>query len=116
MSPYYLPQSFNLILNGQSDDETQGQTSALDKVETPRRFKVVLLNDDFTPMDFVIFVLERFFGRSATEAERIMMDVHHKGAGVAGVYSQEVAEMKTTQVNTYARQNKHPLKCTMEAE
>jgi ATP-dependent Clp protease adaptor protein ClpS len=79
-------------------------------------FRVILLNDDFTPMDFVIMVLQRFFQKSTEDASKIMMDVHKKGAGVAGVYTLEVAEMKVMQVHQFARMNQHPLKCTLEPE
>jgi ATP-dependent Clp protease adaptor protein ClpS len=85
------------------------------KLEAPKMFKVLLLNDDFTPMDFVVLVLRRFFGKTEEEASKIMLEVHHKGAGVAGVYSLEIAEMKSLQVSQFARQNQHPLKCTVEA-
>ncbi len=93
-------------------------TTVLDNesaVETPKMFKVLLLNDDFTPMEFVILVLRRFFGKTEDEAQAIMLEVHKKGAGTAGVFSLEIAEMKSLQVNQFARQNRHPLKCTVEA-
>lgn len=85
-------------------------------VETPKMYKVLLLNDDFTPMDFVVLVLKRFFSKVEEEATRIMLDVHRKGAGVAGVYTLETAEMKVMQVNQFARTNQHPLKCTLESD
>jgi ATP-dependent Clp protease adaptor protein ClpS len=80
----------------------------------PSFYKVVLLNDDFTPMDFVVNVLQRFFSKSMEEANKVMMQVHQQGSGVAGVFSHEVAETKVYIVNDYARKNKHPLKATME--
>lgn len=86
----------------------------LDKVETPKLFKVMLLNDDYTPMDFVILVLQRFFGKSEETATAIMLDVHKKGAGVAGVYTLEIAEMRVMQVHQFARSNQYPLKATIE--
>jgi len=84
------------------------------KVRPPKRYQVVLLNDDFTPMDFVIEVLMRFFKMGEEQATTVMWTVHHQGKGVCGVYSREVAEMKVMQVNRYARTHQHPLKCQME--
>ncbi len=84
------------------------------KLKEPSYYKVILLNDDFTPMDFVVHVLQKFFNRSAEDSNQIMMQVHQQGAGVAGIYSHEVAETKVYVVNDYARKSKHPLKCTME--
>ena len=89
--------------------------ATLPQVETPKMYTVILLNDDFTPMDFVVLVLKQFFAKPEEEALKIMLDVHKKGAGVAGVYTLEIAEMKAMQVNQFSRQNKHPLKCTLEA-
>lgn len=86
------------------------------EAKVPRRFKVVLHNDDYTTMDFVIDLLIRFFGKTHAEATHVMLMVHTKGAGVAGVYTREVAETKVAQANEYARENGHPLLCTMEAE
>lgn len=88
----------------------------LDKLAQPKMYKVLLLNDDFTPMDFVVHILQRFFNKNETEASRIMLEVHQKGAGLAGVFSREIAEMKVMQTNQYARMNQHPLKTTMEPE
>ena len=84
------------------------------KVKPPPMFKVVLLNDDYTPMDFVVMVLKRFFAKPEAVAIQIMLDVHKKGAGVAGVYALEVAEMKVHQANQFAQMNQYPLKCTLE--
>lgn len=95
------------------DDGTVLET-AKPKVKPPKRYQVVLLNDDFTPMEFVVDVLMRFFGMDETKATAIMMTVHHHGKGICGVYSKEVAEMKVMQVNNYARENQHPLQCQME--
>ncbi len=78
--------------------------------------KVLLLNDDYTPMEFVVHVLEKFFSKGREEATRIMLHVHHKGVGICGVYTYEVAETKVTQVMDFARQHGHPLQCTMEKE
>lgn len=84
------------------------------RTKTPSLYRVILVNDDFTPMDFVIHVLQKFFQKEYTEATRIMLQVHQQGAGVCGVFTFEIAEMKVYQVNQYARENRHPLKCTME--
>jgi len=86
------------------------------KTKKPSLYKVLLLNDDYTPMEFVIFVLERFFGKGHEEATRIMLHVHQQGVGICGVFTYEVAETKVTQVMDFARQNQHPLQCTMEKE
>ncbi len=103
----------------QSPSQNESQTSdagvdVLPVVETPRMYVVVLLNDDYTPMDFVILVLRRFFNKNEEEAAKIMLDVHQKGSGVAGVFTLEVAEMKVMQVNQFAQGNQHPLKCTLK--
>jgi ATP-dependent Clp protease adaptor protein ClpS len=79
-------------------------------------YKVILLNDDYTPMDFVVLVLKRFFGKTEEEASKIMLDVHKKGSGIAGVYTLEVAEMKVMQANQFSQMNEHPLKSTLEEE
>ena len=83
-------------------------------VKKPPLYLVVLLNDDYTPMEFVVDVLERIFGLDRTNATRIMLEVHTHGKGVCGVYTFEIAETKVAQVTTYARQHQHPLLCTME--
>jgi ATP-dependent Clp protease adaptor protein ClpS len=80
----------------------------------PPMYQVVILNDDFTPMDFVIVVLETFFSMNRERATQVMLHVHTRGRGVCGIYSREVAESKVAQVNEYARLNLHPLLCTME--
>ena len=84
------------------------------KLERPPLYRVVLLNDDFTPMEFVVHILEQFFGMSRDKAVRVMLTVHTQGKGVCGVYSREIAETKVAQVNDYSRENQHPLLCTME--
>lgn len=96
------------------DDSDTVLETVKPRVKPPRRYQVVLLNDDFTPMDFVIEVLTRFFTMDMAGAEGVMMSVHEQGKGVCGVYSKEVAEMKVMQVNSYSRENKHPLQCQME--
>ena len=80
----------------------------------PPLYQVLLINDDFTPMDFVVEVLQQFFGMDREKATQVMLHVHTRGRGVCGVFTREVAESKVTQVNEYARQNQHPLLCTME--
>ena len=86
------------------------------KTKKPSMYKVLLLNDDFTPMEFVVYVLERVFRKTRDEATDIMLKVHADGVGVAGVFTYEVAETKVDQVMTLARKNEHPLQCTMERE
>ena len=86
------------------------------RTKKPAMYKVLMLNDDYTPMEFVVHVIERFFGKSRQEATTIMMHVHRRGVGVCGVYTYEVAETKVTQVTEFARRNQHPLRCTLEKE
>ena len=88
----------------------------LQKTKPPQMYQVVMLNDDYTPMEFVIVVLERFFNKGRDEATRIMLHVHQKGVGICGVYTFEIAETKVTQVMDFARKHQHPLQCTMEKE
>lgn len=85
-----------------------------DAFKEPHMYKVVLLNDDYTPMDFVIEVLMRFFGMDEQKATQIMLHVHTRGKGLCGVFSHEIAETKSIQVNEYARQHEHPLLCVTE--
>ncbi|AQT47105.1 ATP-dependent Clp protease adaptor ClpS [Bartonella choladocola] len=94
--------------------ETGIATKTLPKVKKPDFYRVLLLNDDYTPMDFVIFVLQKFFRKNREDATRIMLNVHHTGVGECGVYSYEVAETKVAQVMDCARENQHPLQCVME--
>ncbi|MGH8657699.1 MAG: ATP-dependent Clp protease adapter ClpS [Gammaproteobacteria bacterium] len=84
------------------------------RVKKPPLYQVVLLNDDFTPMDFVVHVLEHFFCLNRTKATQIMLEVHTRGKGVCGVFTREIAETKVSQVNAYSRDNQHPLLCTLE--
>lgn len=86
------------------------------KVEKPRLYKVLLHNDDYTTMDFVVYILRTVFRHSSSEATRIMLHVHQAGVGVAGVFTYEIAEMKVTQVTQLARDNDFPLLCTLEEE
>lgn len=84
------------------------------KTKKPSMYKVIMLNDDYTPMEFVVHVLERFFSKNREEATRIMLHVHQRGVGVCGTFTYEVAETKVTQVMDFARQHQHPLQCTVE--
>lgn len=103
---------------GQESHSTKGglDLELEDEVQEPKLYKVLMHNDDYTPMDFVIFVLKKFFNKSETDAYNIMLDVHHKGVGLAGVYSFEVAESKVMQVNQFCKANQHPLKTSYEEE
>lgn len=100
----------------ESDTGVETATRPKKKVGHPRMYKVMLLNDDYSTMDFVVMVLETVFRHPRVRAEEIMMEVHEKGSGVAGVYSFQVAETKVHKVQDLAREHEHPLKCTMEAE
>ena len=84
------------------------------KTRKPAMYKVLMLNDDYTPMEFVVHVLERFFNKGREEATRIMLHVHHKGVGICGLYTYEIAETKVAQVMDFARKHQHPLQCIME--
>ena len=84
------------------------------KTKKPTPYKVLMLNDDYTPMEFVVLCLQRYFKMNMEDATRIMLHVHQKGVGVCGIFSYEVAETKVTQVIDFARQNQHPLQCTLE--
>lgn len=86
------------------------------KTKKPAMYKVLMLNDDYTPMEFVVYVLEKFFSKNHDEAMSIMLHVHQRGVGVCGVFTYEVAETKATQVMDLARQNDHPLQCTIEKD
>jgi ATP-dependent Clp protease adaptor protein ClpS len=106
--------------NGSRGDDGEGKTGLITKTrpktKKPSLYKVLLLNDDYTPMEFVVHVLERFFNKGREDATRIMLHVHQKGVGICGVYTYEVAETKVAQVMDFSRQNQHPLQCTMEKE
>ena len=106
--------------NGDHDSNIGPNTGvvvkARPKTRKPAMYKVLMLNDDYTPMEFVVHVLERFFQKNRDEATRIMLHVHKRGVGVCGVFTYEVAETKVTQVMDLARQNQHPLQCTIEKD
>ena len=99
-----------------ADHDEQVITKYKPQTKRPPLYRVILLNDDFTPMDFVILVLKKFFLKSEAEANKIMLEVHELGAGLAGVFTYEVAETKVYAVNEFSRRHRHPLKCTMEKE
>ncbi len=103
-----------------NDNDDEGKTGLVTKTRPktrkPNLYKVLLLNDDYTPMEFVILILEKFFNKRHDEANRIMLHVHQRGVGVCGVYTFDVAETKVTQVMDFSRQHDHPLQCTMEKE
>jgi ATP-dependent Clp protease adaptor protein ClpS len=84
------------------------------KPKKPSQYKVLMLNDDYTPMEFVVMVLKRFFGMDLEQATRVMLHVHQRGVGVCGIFPYEIAETKVNQVMDFARQNQHPLQCTLE--
>lgn len=115
-----LEQIFIMSGDDGGDDGGDGDASVITKTKPrtkrPPLYKVLLLNDDYTPMEFVVHVLERFFGMNHAQAFEIMLTVHKKGVAVVGVFSHEIAETKVTQVMDAARQHQHPLQCTMEKE
>jgi len=97
-----------------NDSGTGVVTKTRPKTKRPSMYRVLLLNDDYTPMEFVVHVLERFFNKTREEATQIMLHVHHHGVGECGIYTYEVAETKVTQVMDFARRHQHPLQCVME--
>ena len=114
----------NIRAAGPDDDNIDGgagdgggtgvATKTKPKTKKPSMYRVLLLNDDYTPMEFVVHVLERYFNKDAQEATQIMLHVHQKGIGVCGIFPFEIAETKVIQVTDLARKNQHPLQCTME--
>jgi len=98
----------------QHGDDGVAVEEALPKLKQPPMYKVLLLNDDYTPMEFVVHILENFFRMGREQATRVMLNVHTHGKGICGTYTREVAETKVAQVNEYSRQNSHPLLCDME--
>ncbi len=110
-------QNFVMMTDSPDDDSDLGLlTKTRPRTQRPPRYKVMLLNDDYTPMEFVIIVLERFFSKTHAQAFEIMLTVHKKGLAVVGVFTHEIAEAKVAQVMDFARQHQHPLQCTMEKE
>jgi ATP-dependent Clp protease adaptor protein ClpS len=102
--------------NSDGTPSTGVVTKSRAKTKKPSMYKVLMLNDDYTPMEFVVHVLERFFAKSHEDAVRIMLHVHHRGVGVCGVFTYEIAETKVNQVMDLARQHQHPLQCTIEKD
>lgn len=96
-----------LVIDREKQDERQ-------QVKPPRKYAVVMLNDDFTPMDFVVEILMKFFGKNMEDASRIMLDVHKKGKGIAGTYSMDIAETKAVIANDFAQEHEHPFRCLVE--
>lgn len=115
-----LPRPIRAAEDSDGDSGTGGQgqveiaTKTRAKPKKPSQFKVLLLNDDYTPMEFVVMVLKRFFHMDLEQATRVMLHVHQKGVGVCGIFPYEIAETKVNQVMDFARQNQHPLQCTLE--
>ena len=114
---------FNLKMGNEDLDDNQGNNSGTGvvleskpKTKKPSMYRVVMLNDDYTPMEFVVMVLERVFSKANEEAIKIMLHVHQKGVGICGVYTFEVAETKVGQVMELAKEHQHPLQCTLEKE
>ena len=99
-----------------AEDEDLGVKEAKPKLKPPPRYKVLLLNDDYTPMEFVVEVLESFFRMNREQSTQVMLHVHTQGRGVCGVFSREIAETRVAQVSQAAREHGHPLQCLMEAE
>ncbi|WP_299310009.1 ATP-dependent Clp protease adapter ClpS [uncultured Croceicoccus sp.] len=103
---------------GDGHNDGKGQvgiaTRTRAKPKKPSQFKVLLLNDDYTPMEFVVLVLKRFFRMDMEQATQVMLHVHQRGVGVCGIYPYEIAETKVNQVMDFARENQHPLQCTLE--
>jgi ATP-dependent Clp protease adaptor protein ClpS len=114
MNPHMAPNG-----DDRSNDEGRGTgvgvaTRTRSKTKQPQPYKVLMLNDDYTPMEFVVLCLQKFFRMSLEDATRVMLHVHQKGVGVCGIFSYEVAETKVTQVMDFARTQQHPLQCTLE--
>jgi len=101
---------------GNPDSGTSVLTRTKRTTQKPPLYKVIILNDDYTPMEFVVYILQRFFNKSIEDATQIMLHVHQNGLGICGVFTYEVAETKVTQVMDLAREHQHPLQCTMEKE
>ena len=113
--------SLPMVIKNHSEEENDHDTGLVVQesrpdVEEPKRYRVILVNDDFTPMEFVVEILRIFFNLGEEEATRIMLNVHTKGKGVCGVFSKDIAETKVVMVNEFAREHEHPLLCTMEQE
>lgn len=120
VTPVVSPRAGDDDKDGGKDgaNDGEGQVGVATKTRTkpkkPSQYKVLMLNDDYTPMEFVVMVLKRFFGMDLEQATRVMLHVHQRGVGVCGIFTYEVAETKVHQVMDFARQNQHPLQCTLE--
>lgn len=117
----HIMRFLSVRMAGPSDEDsgdagTGTITRTRTKTKKPSMYKVLLLNDDYTPMEFVVYVLQRFFSKSVEDATKIMLHVHQNGVGICGVFTYEVAETKVSQVMDLARQHDHPLQCTMEKD
>ena len=118
--PYF--RRMQIFMAQDDDDKNDGRpgvglaTRTRPKTQKPSLYKVLLLNDDYTPMEFVIHVLKAFFQMDTDQATRVMLHVHQKGVGVCGIFTYEVAETKVTQVMDFAQKNQHPLQCTLEKD
>ncbi len=114
------PPDFDAGGNSNDDHQEERETGLLlkpkPKTKKPSMYKVLLLNDDYTPMEFVVHILERFFNKTRQESTDIMLHVHRRGVGICGIFTYEVAETKVAQVMDFARANEQPLQCTMEKE
>lgn len=107
----------DIVIMSEDKPDDQAETVVEEnrpEIKEPPLYKVVILNDDYTPMEFVVEVLEVFFGMNREKATRIMLHVHTRGKGVCGIFTRDIAETKVTQVNDYARDHQHPLLCTLE--
>ena len=112
---------FDVYMNNKNIEENDNSSNSVvleekTKPKKPSLYQVLILNDDYTPMEFVVLVLEKFFGKNNTEATQIMFHVHKKGMGVCGIYPYEIAETKVVQVMDFAKKHQHPLQCTMEKQ
>ncbi|WP_354624729.1 ATP-dependent Clp protease adapter ClpS [Psychromonas sp. MME2] len=107
-------------MSDKNSTKTGHESATIERSKTelvpPSKYNVLLHNDDYTPMDFVIEVLQRFFRLNHEKATEVMLNVHYKGVGVCGIFTAEIAETKVAQVSRYAQQNEHPLRCSMEKE
>jgi ATP-dependent Clp protease adaptor protein ClpS len=100
--------------NDPREEEQSGVAMAKPKLRPPKKYKVLMHNDDYTTMEFVVHILQKYFNKTRPEAQAIMLEVHTRGMAVCGIYTYEVAESKVAKITKYARENGHPLKCTME--
>jgi ATP-dependent Clp protease adaptor protein ClpS len=105
-------------MSSETDRDEQSGTATINKtrLQPPRKYKVLMHNDDYTTMEFVVLVLQKYFNKSYNDAQEIMLAVHQRGFGVCGIYTYEVAESKVAKVLKYARENGHPLRCSTEPE